>query len=51
MPKIDFLDPQDAEKINKQSGAELGQAQPQLELGFTLIKVTYHTKFVCPFVG
>ena len=39
MPKIDFLDPQDAEKINKQSGAELGQAQLQLELGFALIKV------------
>ena len=27
------------EKTKKQAGAELGQAQLQLELGFTLIKV------------
>ena len=33
------LNDETVENITKQAGAELGQAQLQLELGFTLIKV------------
>ena len=34
------------ESSKKQAGAELGQAQLQLELGFTLIKVYYLTLMI-----
>ena len=43
MSKMEFLDAFEAEKLTKQkweqAGAELGQAQIKLELGFTLIKI------------
>ena len=38
-PEYNFFQTFLVKEIEKQAGAELGQAQLQLELGFTLIKV------------